>query len=142
MRRIMTAIIFILMLIPILSFTAFADSGPELKVGVYGASMLAGLKQAGCFVYNLGEEDIFDVTFTFIITGGFDNSINKRLHDHKEILEPNTAYLRPIDSINGFGPITLSIEATSSNAGSAEKTIKGFQLGAYSITQPYLLAWL
>ena len=44
MRRILTAIIFILMLIPILSFTAFADSGPELKVGVYGASMLAGLK--------------------------------------------------------------------------------------------------
>jgi hypothetical protein len=142
MRRRISLFIFLLLLIPILSISTSGYSGPELKVGVYGASMLTGLKEVGCFVYNLGEENIYDITFTFTVEGGFDNSINKLLYGHKEILEPNTAYLLPISSINGFGPIILSIEATSSNAGTAEKTIKGFQLGAYSITQPYFLAWL
>lgn len=74
--------------------------------------------------------------------GDLGNSINKIINDHQEILIPNSLYFVTINSVNVFGSITLSIEAISSNAGLTYETIKGFQIGEYSITQPYLLAWI
>ena len=41
----------------------------------------------------------------------------------------------------GFGPVTLTMTATSSNAGEATATSQGFQLGPYTISKTYLMAW-
>jgi hypothetical protein len=142
MKKTISIFIFIILLIPLISITSIADSGPELQVGVFGASVLTGLKQSGSFVYNSGDEDMYDVTFQFKVTGGFDNSINIVINNHQEIIPPYTVLLFTLESVNGFGPIDLTVYAHSSNAGSAEETIKGFQLGTYTITQPYLLAWV
>ena len=126
----------------IISYSSIADSGPELEVGVFGASLLTGLKQAGFVIFNNGDDVILDITYTFKVEGGFDSSINKIISGHEEKLNSNSALLQPIQTINGFGLVTLSIEASSSNAGSSEETMKGFQIGPYTITQTYVLAWL
>jgi hypothetical protein len=85
---------------------------------------------------------MYDVTFKFRVMGGFDNSINIVVNNHQEVLPPYTVLLFTMESVIGFGPINLTIYASSSNAGSAEETIKGFQFGTYTITKPYLLAWV
>ena len=140
MRKIIVlSIVFIFF--TMLSFSSIADSGPELEVGVFGASLLTGLERAGYIIYNNGDETIFNITYTFRVEGGFDNSINKIISGHQEMLNSNSAILEPLHTINGFGLVTLSIEASSSNAGSVEETMKGFQLGPYTITQTYLFAW-
>ncbi len=141
MRKILTTMILLLFIFPIISAISLADSGPELQVGVFGTSLLTGFSKAGSFIYNGGDEDIYDVTFTFSVIGGYDESINKIMPGHRDILQPNTSYLLTTNSINGFGPVTLSIYASSSNAGSIEETIKGFQLGSFTITQPYVISW-
>jgi hypothetical protein len=141
MKKIKSIIVILLFLIPLLSIQICADSGPELQAGVFGSSLLTGLKQAGSFVFNNGNQDILDITFTFTVEGGFDNSINIEIPNNRDTLPPNTTYLLITNEINGFGPVELSIYVTSSNAGSLEETIKGFQLGSYTLTQPYLLSW-
>ena len=141
MKRIIIIIVFSLFLIPLLSIPTIANSGPELQVGVFGSSLLTGLRRAGSFVFNSGDENILDITFTFTVIGGFDEAINLVIPNERDILEPNSSYLLTTNSVNGFGPIELSIHATSSNAGSIEETIKGFQLGSFTICQPYTLSW-
>jgi hypothetical protein len=74
--------------------------------------------------------------------GDLGDSINKIINDHQEILITNSLYFVTINSVNVFGPITMSIKAISSNAGLTYETIKGFQIGEYSITESYLLAWI
>ena len=141
MRKIIVFSVVVL-LFNIISYSSIADSGPELEVGVFGASLLTGLKRAGFVIFNNGDDVILDITYTFKVEGGFDNSINKIISGHEEKLNSNSALLQPIQTINGFGLVTLSIEASSSNAGSSEETMKGFQIGPYTITQTYVLAWL
>jgi hypothetical protein len=141
MKRIIKIFVFLIFITQLLSILTIASSGPELQAGVFGSSILTGLKRAGSFIYNNGDQDILDIVFTFSIKGGFDNSINVEIPNNRDILEPNTSYLLITNEINGFGPVVLSIYATSSNAGNIEETMKGFQLGSYTITQPYVISW-
>jgi len=65
----------LLITISVCTLSASADSESELRVGVFGASMLA-LRQAGGIIWNDGFNTIQDVQYTFTITGGSNDSIN------------------------------------------------------------------
>jgi hypothetical protein len=141
MRRKIIAIIFLLLFLLLFTSTSFANSGPGLQVGVFGTSLLTGLKRAGSVIYNNGDEDVLDITFTFSVIGGYDDSINKIILGEIEILQPNTSYLITTNKINGFGPVIISNYVDSSNSGMTEEVINGFQLGSFTITQPYFISW-
>lgn len=131
----------LLIVTPMFTLTAMADSEPKLKVGVFGGSILTGPKQAGGIIYNEGDESAYEITYIFKITGGFDNSINITITDQEDELSPNECLTLVIMGVRGFGPVTLSLTATSSNAGETTETSRGFQIGPYTISKPYILAF-
>ena len=120
---------------------ASADPEPELNVGVFGASLLTGLRQAG-FVISNDNEDVIatDIHYTFTVTGGFGDSIEYTLEGQKDELRGNQALLFSTPTISGFGPVTLTITTVSSNVQDATATNRGFQLGPITLSVPYVLA--
>jgi len=137
--------IFVCMLlvsIPVFSLSASANLENELKVGVFGASIMTGLRMAGGIIFNDNDDYIVnDIYYTIAITGGFDDSIDITITNYIEELLPNSAILHSIQNVYGFGPVTMTIAVTSSSVGDVTETIKGFQIGPYTISQPYALAW-
>jgi hypothetical protein len=119
-----------------------ADSESELRVGVFGASMLA-LREAGGIIWNDGLDTILDVQYTFTVKGGHDNSIDITISGYAGDgdMEVNQAYSISTKEVKGFGPVTLTMTATSSNADEATATSQGFQIGSYTISKTYFMAW-
>lgn len=142
MRKSIFLIILILIISIIIPISSYANSESGLQAGIFGASILIGMDRVGCFIHNSGNEVIDDIIITFKVEGGYNDAINLVINDEKDILQPNSSYIITTNTIRGFGPIELSIEVTSSNSGSTEKTINGFQIGDFSITQSYLFAWM
>ena len=103
---------------------------------------MTGLKRAGGVIFN-GNEDyiVYDIHYTLAISGGLNDSINITIPGYIEELAPNQAILQSTNEAQGFGPVTMKITVTSSNAGESAETINGFQVGPYTISQPYVLAW-
>ena len=132
----------LLITISVCTLSVSAYSEPELRVGVFGASLLA-LRQAGGIIWNDGVDTIRDVKYTFTIKGGYENSINITISGDAGDgdMEVNQAYSIPTKEARGFGPVTLTMTATSSNADEATATSKGFQIGQYTISKTYLMAW-
>ena len=56
-------------------------------------------------------------------------------------MEVNQVYSISTNKAKGFGPVTLTMTATSYNAGEATATSQGFQFGPYTISKTYLMAW-
>ena len=129
----------------VFSFCSLNISANELDdfhVGVFGASLLTGLRQTGGVINNNNyDESVYDISFKFSIVGLFDKSIDYVYSDFLNELEPNQAYLFSTRSINGFGPVIISLNASTSNAGFAEESIMGLQIGSITISKTYMLAW-
>ena len=142
-RKIIGIFVCMLMLVPALSTTAIADPGPELKVEAFGGSILTGISRAGGVVCNGGDGTINDITITLTITGGFDGSIDETYQDTtSDELDKDSTITFLTSGAQGFGPVTITFTATSSNAGEATATIKGFQLGPITIGQPYFISFV
>ena len=119
-----------------------SDLESKLEVGVFGASIMA-LRDAGGFIWNDGPDTLLDVQYTFTVRGGSDDSINITISGYAGDgdLEINQVYVFSTKEVKGFGPVTLTITATSSNAEEATTTSRGFQIGSYTISKTYLMAW-
>ena len=132
----------LLITISVCTLSASADPESELRVGVFGASMLA-LRQAGGIIWNDGFNTIQDVQYTFTITGGYNDSINITISGDAGDgdMEVNQVYSISTNKAKGFGPVTLTMTATSSNADEATATSQGFQIGSYTISKTYLMTW-
>ena len=115
---------------------------PELKADIFGASMLIGLQRVGCIIYNSGTEPIVDISYTFSIIGKNNPSIDYTQTQTIESLSNTQSYTMSTNEINGYGPVTIQITATSSNAGEITETRTGFQIGPYTLCQPYLISWV
>ena len=131
----------LLITISVCTLSASADPESELRVGVFGASMMSGLRRVGGIIYNDGLDTIQDVQYTFTITGGSDDSIDITISDDVGNIENNQAYMISTNEAQGYGPVTITMTATSSNAGEATATSQGFQIGPYTISKTYLMAW-
>ena len=141
-KKIIGMFVCTLMIIPVCTLSVSADSEPKLRVGVFGASLLA-LRQAGGIIWNDGVDTIRDVKYTFTIKGGYENSINITISGDAGDgdMEVNQAYSISTNEAKGYGPVTLTMTATSSNADEATATSQGFQIGSYTISKTYLMAW-
>ena len=146
-RKIISILVMMLMISVTFSITVSSgsegDSESKLRVGVFGASIMA-LRQAGGIIWNDGLDTIRDVQYIFTISGGFDNSINITISDDAGIdgdIEVNQVYTISTNKAKGYGPVTLTMTATSSNADEATATSQGFQIGSYTISKTWLMAW-
>ncbi len=142
-RKIIGIFVCMLLLVPVISTTAVADPGPELKVEAFCGSILTGISRAGGVICNGGDGTINDITITLTITGGFDGSIDETYQDTTpDELDKDSTITFLTSGTQGFGPVTITFTATSSNAGEATSTIKGFQLGPITIGQPYFISFV
>lgn len=142
-RKIIGIFVCMLMLVPFLSTMTAADPGPELKVEAFCGSILTGISRAGGVACNGGDGTISDIQVTLTITGGFDGSIDETYQDTTpDELGKDGAIVFLTSGAQGFGPVTITFTATSSNAGEATATIKGFQLGPITIGQSYFISFV
>ena len=140
-KKIIGIFVCTLMIIPVCTLSASADPESELRVGIFGASMMSGLRRVGGIIYNDGLDTIQNVQYTFTITGGSDDSIDITISDDVGNIENNQGYMISTNEARGYGPVTITMTATSSNAGEATATSQGFQIGPYTISKTYLMAW-
>ena len=116
--------------------------GPELQIGIFGASLAGGLRKTGFIIYNRGEEPILNIQYVFSIKGGTNSEIDYSYSKEIEPLKFNSAYQFLTNEIHGFGMVTLSLSVSSSNAGEKNLSISAFQIGSYTISRPWILSWL
>lgn len=114
---------------------------PVLHVGVFGASMLGGLRSAGFILANYGDESIKDIQWVFSIKGVSNNEIDVTYSGEFGSLDYNQGYQYTTSYVKGFGLVTVSITATSSNAGESTETMNGFQIGPYTLGRSLISAW-
>jgi hypothetical protein len=130
------------MVVSFFSLNICANELDDFHVGVFGASLLTGLRQTGGVLNNNNyDESVYDISFTFSIIGLYDKSIDYVYSDFLDELKPNQAYLFSTRSINGFGPVIISLNVYTSNAGFAEESIMGLQIGSITLTKTYMFAW-
>jgi len=139
-----TVVVILFILIPYL-VTAREENismdGPELQVGIFGASIAGGLRRTGFIIYNNGDQSISDIHWVYSIKSSANDEVDLSYSDELVSLENNSAYQFSTPDVNGFGLVTLSLSVSSSNAGDKTFSINGFQIGSFMISQPWILAW-
>jgi hypothetical protein len=115
--------------------------GPELQIGIFGASLAGGLRRTGFIIYNKGDEPILDIQYVFSIKDNKNNEINYSYSKEIEPLKFNSAYQFVTNKVHGFGMVTLSLSVSSSNAGDKNLSISAFQIGPYTISKPWIFSW-
>ena len=138
MKKIVGVFVCIMMVLPIVSTISIADSGPKLDVIIFGSLRLFGIDRVGGVIINYGDVDACDVEYTFIVIDNSDNSIiftyNGIVGDIAGI-EHGTTHSVGLNfprAAYGYGPITLVLTATSSNALDVSETAHGFQIGYFT----------
>lgn len=138
---IMTFVIISLSL-PLITAESTSNSfSPELQIGIFGASLAGGLRKTGFMIYNNGDEPILNIQYVFSIKSSANNEINYSYSKEIEPLKFNSAYQFVTNEVHGFGMVTLSLIVSSSNAGDKNLSISAFQIGPYTISQPWILSW-
>ena len=146
-KKIIGIFIFMMVITTAFFFPVTADEDmnlideSELHVGVFGASMLSGLRRAGFVIANYGDEIINDIQWTFTIESILDDSIDLTYSDEIESMAYNEGYQFTTPEANGVGLVELTIAASSSNAGEVTETVTGFQIGPYTLYKTVLSAW-
>lgn len=127
------SIICLLLILPVFSFTTLADPGPELEIKIVGGLPFPYFSHyVGGLIGNVGDAPAYDVSYNMTIQGGVDGAINKRIAGYTDEISPNSGYAVSIIDTYGFGPVTLTMTASSTNAKNVTGTAKGFQIGGFT----------
>lgn len=109
-----------------------AGQDTQLTARVYGSLTLLGINRVGLGISNQGNVVAHDVSYTFTVAGGFDDTIHFTRTDELDDIQPYhsvaVVYTR---AVSGFGPVTVSMTADSSNANDVSASAVGFQLGYF-----------
>lgn len=121
----------------------YADA--EIHARVFGASVLSGLKSVGFVIINTGSNGndvvIENISYMFTVKSIEDDGIDVLYTGEIESLEYNEGHQFSTNGINGNGLVELSITVTSSNAGEVTDTLKGYQIGPFTLSRPLLFAF-
>ena len=102
----------------------------QLRIYIYGTIRLFFAPALYWGIENTGETIAHNVSGTFSVKGGFDNSINfVDIYNYGDIESKHIIGRYLLRFIDGLGFITLSVSTTSLDAGSETKSVKGFQVG-------------
>ncbi|UCF12216.1 MAG: hypothetical protein JSW06_09265 [Thermoplasmatales archaeon] len=118
-----------LIVISVFSMNAIADPGAKLENKIFGGfPILFGIRYIGGAIVNTGDAIAHNVSFNFTVTGGSNGSIYYTWSEYWGDIPPNGSVGIIIDAIQGFGLVTLTLSASSSNADNVTETKKGFQI--------------
>lgn len=125
------------MIIPVVSVTAVADSGPQLKIELIKAGWanryapegsLQGSVIATVF-RNIGDTDATDVNWNISMTGGIFNHIHIVAGGTVATLTPNNPQGIQIKGPSFvFGIVNMTVTVSVSNGDTVTKSINGFGL--------------
>jgi hypothetical protein len=122
------------------TFITPCAANPELHVGVFGSSIIMP-RQSGFVISNNGDEPILDIHWTFSIQSLSHDYADFMYSEKLDALSDNQAYVFSTQNMHGFGLVTLSITATSSNSGEVTKIIHGVKIGNVILSNTYFLSW-
>jgi hypothetical protein len=122
-------IVIILIVLPAVSTPSVAESDTELYIGIFGGiPVVGGLTIVNGWIMNIGDNPAYNISYTFSITGGFNNDINETFSGNESKMPPKSAMGGLYDAY-GFGPVTITLSVSASNADNVTKIINGFQIG-------------
>ena len=132
-KKIVGILTCMLLIISVFSMTAIADPGANLENKIFGGfPLIFGIRNVGGAIVNTGDDIAHNVSFNFTVTGGSNGSIDYNYADYWGDLSSNESLGIVTDAIQGFGLVTLTLAASSSNAGNVTETKKGFQIGYFT----------
>ena len=106
------------------------NQNTELKISFFGSIRLLFVPAVGYGIDNIGDETAYNVTATFTLDGGFNGKIHLTdTNDYTEILPGYLMITSWPHAVDGFGPLTITVNVDASNAEAIEKTARGFQIG-------------
>jgi len=101
-----------------------------LEARFIGAIRGGILPTVGYSIYNIGNEIARNITATFTIEGGFAGDIHLFDSLEKTELEPGTSVVKSgVFALQGFGPLTVTLDVDAENSESIHRTAEGFQIG-------------
>jgi hypothetical protein len=102
----------------------------SLNPYIYGTCRLFFTRGLYWGIENVGEVTAEEVSGSFLVTGGFGESISFADSYTFESIEPGFVSGRYwTQPIKGFGPLTLSLDVTASNVAPLSISVPGFQIG-------------
>ena len=132
-NKIVRIAICLLLILPVFSFTTVADPGPELEISIAGSLPLPFLSNAvGGVIGNIGDAPAYNITYDMTIQGGLNGAIYTKITGDTHEILPNNALSATIIDTYGFGPVTVTMTASASNAETVTATVKGFQIGGFT----------
>jgi hypothetical protein len=118
-----------LILFPLYAASATAQPETTLYVGINGGiPFLLSCKYVFGDIINTGDAPAYNVSWVFSITGGYTGDINVT-YSYTEPMLPTKTAVGFLHQANGFGPVTITLAVSASNAESSTKTVHGFQIG-------------
>jgi len=138
-RRMLKLLICLLIILPILPVNLSADQTPQLEIAILGSLRLLGTDRVGGIIVNVGNTTAYDVYYNFTVKGGFDNSIDFMRQGYagdipgREGDKTHSFGVVFPRQVYGFGPIVITMAATSSNAEDITHTVQGFQMGYFTL---------
>ncbi len=137
--KIVGIVVCILVSLPAFSILAVADSNTKLITAVYGGFPFPGygpvpdlIHNVSGSVFNIGKVPAYNISCTLTITGGINNNINKTISYNYNQLSPKRAMEIRLMDTYGFGPVIITITVSATNADTATRTAKGFQMGGFT----------
>jgi len=122
-------VVCILILLPAFSTPAVAESDTKLLVGIMGGNLLpVRFNFVNGWIVNIGDNPAYNVSYTFAITGGYNGVINATFSDNWSEMPPRCGWGFFNDAY-GFGPVTITLTVSASNADNVTKSVNGFQIG-------------
>jgi hypothetical protein len=132
-RPLIGMIVIILILLPALSTPSVAESETELSIGI-----CSGFAVVNKWIMNIGDNPAYNVSYTSSITGGFNNNINITTSSNVSKIPPKYA-MGSLTKMFGFGPVTITLSVSASNADNITKSVKGFQIGRRTLISFHML---
>ena len=132
-KKIVVILASMLLFIPVLSMSVVADPSAKLDIQIFGGlPLLFGIRNVGGAIVNTGGDIAHNVSINFTVTGGSNGLIDYSYSDYWGDIPPNGSVAIATDAVQGFGLVTLTLSASSSNAGNVTETKKGFQIGYFT----------
>jgi len=128
--------------LPAFSTPAIAESDTEIYIEIIGRlPFLFPFTGVLGTIVNVGDSPVYNISYTFSITGGYNDDINATYSDNWSEL-PSETGLGFFNGAYGFGLVLITLTASASNANNVTKSTKGFQIGKRTLVSFSLLRYL
>jgi len=118
------------------------ETEESLHVGVFGSSMLIGLRRVGCLITNPGENTLHDVHWVFSIKEADSDDVLFTYDDYTETLDPSMSIIFSTGQVNDIGFVEITATVNCSQTGEITDSKMMLQLGPFFIGPTFFLAYM